>query len=164
MSQLRTRSEISVFKTLVRSYETCDRQGVFNLLAFLPHLYPEGLAWLDQRLADVEHGRAYCTVALMSERLAGILIDTPKGKRTSKISTLYVHKRAAGQGLGSSLLHANANRWHSRGVDTVYVTVAGCRRAAIDPFLFSSGFVEVANLIDRYGPGRNELVYSLKLN
>jgi GNAT superfamily N-acetyltransferase len=148
----------------VRSYNGRDREGVFRLLAFLPDLYPGGTDWLDRRLAEVERGRAYCNVAVANMGIAGILIDVPKGKRTSKICTLYVHRTVSGNGLGSRLLTASTTRWYSAGVDKAYVTVAGSRREMTEAFLVSSGFAQIAKLSDRYGPNRDELVYSLSLD
>jgi len=149
---------------LVRDYEGDDRKRVFSLLSFLPDLYPGSFNWLERRLADVERGRAYCTIALVDHRVAGVLIDIPKGGRTSKICTLYVQKEVSGSGLGTRLLKTSANRWYANGVDSVYVTVASLRQRTIDAFLKSNAFIESARLQDRYGPNRDEFIYSLKLN
>lgn len=148
----------------IRDYRTEDRSYVFHLLSFLPDLYPRSFDWLERRLTDVERKRAHCTIALANYRIAGILIDTPKGIRTSKISTLFVSEQASRNGLGSLLFEASARRWYTQGVDGVYVTVASQKQQCIDAFLRTNGFVESAKLPDRYGPGRNEIIYSLKLN
>ena len=148
----------------VRNYKNSDRSHVFRLLSFLPALYPRSFDWLERRLADIERKRAYCSIALVDEHVAGILIDTPKGLRTSKISTLFVSEEVCGHGVGSLLLQASARRWYDQSVDGIYVTVAGSKQQCIAPFLRSNGFSEAANLPNRYGPGRDELVYSLKLN
>jgi hypothetical protein len=50
------------------------------------------------------------------------------------------------------------------GPDSIYITVASLKQQRIDAFLRSNGFTQSANLPDRYGPGRDEFVYSLKLN
>jgi N-acetylglutamate synthase-like GNAT family acetyltransferase len=137
---------------------------VFDLLSFLPDLYPQSFDWLERRLTDIERKHAYCTIALINHRISGILIDTPKGIRTAKISTLFVRDQACRSGLGSRLFEASARRWYAADVDSVYITVAGLKQRRIDAFLRSNQFVQSANLPDRYGPGRNEIVYSLKLN
>jgi GNAT superfamily N-acetyltransferase len=148
----------------IRKYRTDDRELVFRLLSFLPDLYPQSFDWLERRLWDVERRHAHCSIAVIDHRISGILIDTPKGIRTSKISTLFVSEQACRNGLGSLLLNASTKRWHMRGIDSVYVTVAIQRQHSIDAFLRTNGFTESANLPDRYGPDRSELVYSLKLN
>jgi hypothetical protein len=147
-----------------RSYTSGDRDSVFRLLSFLPNLYPRSFEWLERRLADVEKNRAFCTLAFFQTAIAGVLIDTPKGARTSKISTFYTSNRLCGRGVGSLLFWSSTNRWHAHGVDDVYITVASSRRESIAPFLYSKGFVESANLPERYGLGRDELVYTLHLN
>jgi hypothetical protein len=168
-NNMRTHQLLNDVETLrpnvsIRDYRAEDRHCVFRLLSFLPDLYPRSFDWLERRLADVERKHAHCTIALVNYRIAGILIDTPKGLRTSKISTLFVNEKTSRNGLGSLLFEASARRWYAHGVDGVYVTVAGQKQQRIDAFLRTNGFVESANLPDRYGPGRNEFVYSLKLN
>jgi GNAT superfamily N-acetyltransferase len=148
----------------IRSYRAEDRDRVFRLLSFLPDLYPRSFDWLERRLADVERKHAHCTLAFLDCHIAGILIDTPKGVRTSKISTFFVREQANRNGVGTRLFQAGARRWCAQGVDDVYVTVASLKRHRIDVFLRSNGFIESENLPDRYGPGRDELIYSLTLN
>jgi GNAT superfamily N-acetyltransferase len=166
MQKLQVLDPVDTFRPniLIRSYRTEDRDGVFGLLSFLPDLYPQSFDWLERRLADIERKHAYCTIALINYRIAGILIDTPKGVRTSKISTLFVREQACRIGLGSRLFEASARRWYADGVDSIYITVASLKQQRIDAFLRSNVFIQSANLPDRYGPGRNEFVYSLKLN
>jgi hypothetical protein len=148
----------------IRRYRAGDRELVFRLLSFLPDLYPKSFDWLERRLWDVERKHAHCSIAVVNRSISGILIDTPKGIRASKISTLFVSEQACRNGLGSLLLKESKRRWHARGIDSVYVTVAVQRQQCLDAFLRTNGFIESANLTDRYGPGRSELVYSLKLN
>jgi hypothetical protein len=152
------RREISI-----RSYDADDRPGVFRLLSFLPNLYPRGFDWLERRLTEVERQKAYCSVALVSQRIAGILIDTPKGARTSKVSTLFVKQTICRAGIGSLLFETSMKRWRAQGTDSIYITVASIRKRGIETFLQSNGFTESAYLRDHYGTDRHELVYSLKL-
>lgn len=74
----------------VRPFAREDRDAVMHLLSFLPKLYPDGYNWLERRLDEVERRQAFCSVAGVDEILGGILIETSKGRRASKISTLYV--------------------------------------------------------------------------
>ncbi len=147
----------------IRHYMPRDRDYVFHLLSFLPKLYPGSFDWLDRRLDEVEQQHALCRLALVHSTVAGILIETPKGVRTSKISTFFVGNQICRRGVGSLLFRSSLARWHTAGIDNVYVTVAGSRQKLLDPFLQSRGFVESAHLPDRYGAGRDELIYSLKL-
>jgi hypothetical protein len=148
----------------VRSYGGGDRGAVFRLLSFLPELYPRSFDWLEQRLDEVERKRAYCELAIYHADIVGILIETPKGVRRSKISTFFVRSHACKRGAGSLLFQSSLMRWQADGVDNVYVTVAACRQKVISPFLRSKGFLETDGLINRYGPGRDEFIYTLKLN
>lgn len=152
------------FGANVRDYGLRDRDAVLSLLSFLPRLYPSGLDWLERRLTQIEQRRSHCTLAVVHSRIAGILIDTPKGLRSSKISTFFVTRQDEGRGIGSCLFEASARRWHAVGVDNIHVTVASCRRQKIVPFLLTKGFTESAIIAERYGPNRDEIVYSLKLN
>jgi GNAT superfamily N-acetyltransferase len=162
--QTATNSETFRPRVSIRHYRAEDRDHVFHLLSFLPDLYPRSFDWLERRLIDVERKQAYCMIGFLNCSVAGILIDTPKGIRTSKISTFFVKEQAHRKGLGTLLLEASARRWRIRGVDDVYVTVASQKRRSIDAFLRSNGFLKTAELCERYGPNRSELVYSLKLN
>ena len=65
-----------------------DRVGV--MLREIPLLYPGGKQWLGKRLDDVVEGHASCTLAVTESDLAGLTIETPKGKRRTKLSTIYV--------------------------------------------------------------------------
>ena len=166
MAELQSSAHAETFQPSIsiRNYRAEDRDRVFRLLSFLPDLYPQSFDWLERRLVDVERKRAHCTIGFLNSRIAGILIDTPKGVRTSKISTFFVRKQASRNGLGTLLFEASAKRWYAHDVDGAYVTVASLKRHSIDAFLRSNGFTESANLPDRYGPGRSEIIYSLKLN
>ena len=85
----------------IRHYRPEDRGRVFHLLSFLPKLYPGSFDWLDRRLIEVERERAFCNLAIVHSNIAGILIETPKGVRTSKISTFFVGNPACRQGVGT---------------------------------------------------------------
>lgn len=147
----------------IREYRRDDRKGVFHLLRFLPQLYPRSFDWLDGRLTNVEQGRASCLLAIVNHRFTGILIDTPKGRRTSKISTFFVENKNSGKGVGANLFNKCALSWKFKGIDNVYVTVPNVRRSQIEPFLQLNGFEKMAQIPDRYGPGRTEIVYASKI-
>jgi len=165
MSGFRTARYSGVLPDIgVRSYTRRDRDQVFGLLSFLPRLYPRSFDWLERKLIDVDNQRAFCNLALVRSSIAGILLETPKGVRSSKISTFFVSHHACGRGLGSLLFQNSCARWQANGIDNVYVTVAASRRQHLLPFLHIKNFVETQNLPDRYGPGRDEYVYGLKLN
>lgn len=158
------RTEMPRSRISIRHYGPDDRDQVFRLLSFLPDLYPGSFDWLDRRLTEVEREHAFCSLAIIRSSIAGILIETPKGVRTSKISTFFVGDQACRRGLGSLLFRSSVARWQAAGVDNVYVTVAGSRNHHLAPFLESRGFAESEHLLDRYGAGRDEIVYTLKLN
>jgi hypothetical protein len=124
MAELQASDHVERFRPSIsiRNYKTEDRNDVFRLLSFLPDLYPQSFDWLERRLVDIERKHAHCAVALVNYRIAGILIDTPKGVRTSKISTLFVREQQCRSGLGSRLIEASARRWYADGVDDIYIT------------------------------------------
>jgi GNAT superfamily N-acetyltransferase len=151
---------------VLRPYSHADRAGVTELLRFLPALYPNGNSWLQRRLTDAEQGKALCTVAVSgnSERLAGLTIETPKGKASVKLSTIYVHPEYRSRGIGSLLLRRARNRWIHSDTTSAYVTVDESRRHLLAPLLQSNHFILGAVEPGRYAADRTEYVYVWDLN
>jgi GNAT superfamily N-acetyltransferase len=147
----------------IESYRPVDRKRTFELLSFLPDLYPGGARWLERRLDDVEKGAAHCWLAKARAEVAGIVIDTPKGRRCHKLSTLYVSQKFLGHGIGAALYNRAHDLWVHSSVDNVHVTVPAFRRALIEPFLSRQLFSQTAAVHNRYGDARDELVYSLAI-
>jgi GNAT superfamily N-acetyltransferase len=143
----------------IRGYLPADRAAVTQLLGFLPTLYPEGQQWLQRKLDEVEQRGASCVLAISGPAVGGILIDSPKGRRARKISTLFIAKTFENKGLGSRLFSNREARWLRAGIDQVHITVAACRLSTIEPFLIRKGFRLAATLPERYGPCRDEIVY-----
>jgi GNAT superfamily N-acetyltransferase len=146
------------------SWRQGDRQSIFNLLSFLPDYYPGGWQWLDRRLDDVERGRAACTIGGIGKAVSGILIETPKGRRSTKISTLYVRPIFAGFGLGAKLFDRHEVEWSTKGIDRVHITVASERLEAIANFLLARGFTATAQIENRYRHDRAETVFALDIH
>lgn len=142
-----------------RPYDNRDRGAVFTLLRFLPSLYPGGLIWLERRLDDAAAGRASCSVAMVGDLLGGVIIETPKGKRTRKISNLYVASHLEHVGMGSLLMSKHILSWQNSGIDCAYITIAGSRLNRLQNFLNRWGFAPEAIARDRYGIGRDEHIY-----
>jgi GNAT superfamily N-acetyltransferase len=142
----------------LRPYTRSDRFAAFELLKTLPQLYPDGYDWLHRRLIDVEEGKAGCHMATVDGALAGILIETPKGARSLKLSTLWVAAPLRHRGIARRLLKDARSRWLMRELDQVTVTVAcGCSPEAVPAFA-SVGFRPVILAKERYGPNRDELI------
>lgn len=144
----------------LRGFRHADSERVRSTLKFLPALYPQGDTWLLNRLEDVEQGKAYCSLVGTGDTVEGVLIETPKGMRNSKVSTFYIRDRSRGIGLGQCLLDRHAHQWFEKGIDSIHITVPLCREHSIESFLQKNMFIPVANLIDRYGDNRSERIYS----
>lgn len=141
-----------------------DRRSIFNLLSFLPSLYPGASQWLDRRLDDVERGRAACTIGGFGNVVSGILIESPKGRRHTKISTFFVRSAVAGSGLGSKILGRHECEWSANGIDRAHITVAAERIGAIGGFLLMKGFVPTVRIADRYRHDSVETVFALDVH
>jgi len=143
----------------LRPFQRRDRVALFRLLDFLPDLYPNGQEWLDRKLNDVLDGKAYCTLLGTSGGLLGVTIETPKGSKRVKLSTIYVHPIARRRRSGVRLLQSCVRNWESRGYDQASVTVDLGRCATLSPLLINHGFNHTLTLPDRYGPNRDEAVF-----
>ena len=159
-------SEVSRMQTCVRRspiwlrpYAIQDRDAVFALLTDLPALYPGGGAWLEKRLDDVHFGRAFCTLAVSAFGPIGVTIETPKGASALKLSTIFVAARSRRLGVGSLLLGRCVSRWLAVNLKHVHVTVDQRLSTSLRPLLTSSGFDCSGVEYDRYGPGRNEVIF-----
>jgi len=143
----------------LRPYTDQDRQRVFALLSELPSLYPGGGAWLEKRLGDVRSQKAFCTLAVSAFGPVGVTIETPKGANALKLSTIFVAGSSRRLGVGSLLLGRCVRRWLATKVKHVHVTVDQRRATSLMPLLESSGFECAGVEYDRYGPGRNEVIF-----
>src|ERR1035438_4020745 len=136
-----------------------DRTHMFELLSDLPSLYPGGGTWLERRLDDIEAGRARCTVAVSwNGSIVGATIETPKGRRTTKLSTIFVDRRFRRIGIGTSLLRCCRQRWIQTELDEVVVTVNSARLSELLPSAKAIGFHLAATERSRYGVDRHEAI------
>src|SRR5260370_4029906 len=93
-------------------YRSRHRAVVFRDLGpVLADGCPRSDEWLERRLQDVASGRAACELVPDRRGLRGITIETAKGGRKLKLSTIWVAERARGQGLGGLLLDRCRGRW-----------------------------------------------------
>jgi GNAT superfamily N-acetyltransferase len=157
-SMLRAKGRVSL-PVWTRRVGREDRQHVQTLLWFLPKLYPNGQSWLDRRLSEVMTGAAYCSIAGAGNTLAGVLIETPKGPRCSKISTYYVHPRFRRLGIGSGLLQIHKERWRSSSVDAVHITVSGDCLYPLSTQLANEGFRRIERIPGKYREHNVESVF-----
>ena len=142
----------------LRPFSRPDRAGVTSLLADLPALYPEGEKWLQRRLDDVVENRARCTLAVCQSAILGATIETPKGTRHMKLSTIFVRPAVRKRGVGSLLIEACRRRWELSDLEDVTVTVAWTRLPEVTPLFWHTGFEMVAIEQARYGDDRDEAV------
>jgi GNAT superfamily N-acetyltransferase len=143
----------------LRSYEASDRAAVFELLQFLPVLYPNGDAWLDKRLGEILNGRGRCTLARRPGQIVGITIETPKNLKSIKLSTIFVHHDFRARGIGTSLLASRVSEWRRESARQCYVTADFRIAEQLRSFLGRFSFEERAFLRNRYGEGRHEVVF-----
>jgi GNAT superfamily N-acetyltransferase len=143
----------------LRHYHANDRSRVFQLLSFLPTLYPGGFAWLDGRLREVLDGKARCTLAVKRSEILGITIETPKSAHCVKLSTVFVRPEYRGGGVGRALLNACHDHWQRDSISRCYVTadyrVADHLGKLLRPFCFE----RTCLVQNRYGEGRDEVIF-----
>jgi GNAT superfamily N-acetyltransferase len=139
-------------------YQKSRRSQVVSLLAILPELYPNGDAWLHQRLFEVENSGPRGTLILMGRDVVGVAIETPKSTQRLKLSTIYVSPSWRGLGLGRLLVTKLRGRWLREGRVQVYVTVAHHLACSVSRALMPLGFSFDALVLDRYGRGRHEVI------
>ena len=143
----------------LRPYRATNRARVTHLLHFLPSLYPNADRWLERRLSEVERGVASGTLAYRSRFIAGIMIEVPKGKRRTKISTFYVDPAFRRQEVGNLLLRNACQRWQNAGIHDVHITANELAAQTLGPLLKKYGFREICREFARYQSGRYEHVY-----
>ncbi|MBI2987639.1 MAG: GNAT family N-acetyltransferase [Deltaproteobacteria bacterium] len=148
----------------IRPYRPSDRPTVFRLLSVLPSLYPGGTSWLDHRLDDVLGGKARCTVAVTDGAPVGITIETPKEPHKLKLSTIYVCPSFRGLGIGTRLLRQCGENWLKGDIEQVSVTADVRRTGTVLPLFMSFGFRPIAIERGRYGPDRDEMVFTWLLD
>lgn len=147
----------------LRPYEDRDRAVVLrSLAATLEAAYPGGGEWLEARLTDVSNGLAACSVVRQRSHLLGLTIQTPKGTRRVKLSTIWVAPSVRHRGVGARLIDGCEQRWRALELDSVDVTVRSSAASSIGRLLLPRGFEVAALERDRYGVGRDEYVLSRK--
>lgn len=147
----------------VSQYFSWSDAAIQSLLGYLPSLYPKADLWIDKTLQHIESRRSSCFIGHSRGEILGVWIESDKGLRSRKISTIFIDERARGRGLGSSLYDAAYCAWRRQGLDHVYVTVPHCRLPKMQRFLSSRDFYESAYLPSRYGEGRHESVFAKAL-
>jgi ribosomal protein S18 acetylase RimI-like enzyme len=143
----------------LRPYCRADKAQVVHLLRALPQLYPDGRTWLDTRLSDVLDGKARCTLIVTASRVIGVTIETPKGYRDVKLSTICVDPTFRRRGIGLMLMAESHRRWLRDGIDRAYITADHRVVNSLYPLLARFGFYLRHTLRERYGEGRDEAVF-----
>lgn len=77
-----------------------------------------------------------------------------------KLSTVYVHPNHRSQGVGSELVRAALSHADRTGIEEIWVTVAHHLAPELLPLLCRNGFIQTAIELDRYGPGRDEAIFT----
>ena len=152
-----------VIASSVRSLVRTDAD-VTSLLDFLPVLYPGGQDWLPRALSEVRAGSADGLAIEVDGQLAAVLLGKLKRGGRYKIRTLFVAPEHRGMGLGRKLLVEGVEAAKRADAREIYVTVASTVDSDIAPLLRSEGFELTALEFGRYGAGRDELIYTLRLD
>lgn len=147
---------------LLTSSLAASEEDVRELLDFLPVLYPDGHSWLTKALREVACGDAEAIEIRNADRLVGILLGKLKGNRY-KVRTLFVAPDYRGRGLGRVLLQRGIDAARASSASFVYLTVADTMSEELAPLMKSEGFSQLALERNRYGIGRDELVFQRKL-
>jgi len=121
-------------------------------------LYPRGSQLLAARLDDAVHGKARCTVAIANASVAALAVESPKGSRQLKLSTLWVAPHYRCCGLGTALIKRLRNRWLLTDVERVHLTACTTCVCELLALLERFGFRHQAVELNRYGEGRDEAV------
>lgn len=148
----------------LRAFRSTDRATVIRMLVpVLTKFYPGGDLWLTRRLDQVNEGKASCIVATKDSDIVGVVILTPKSGGKLKVSTLYVDPLSRGYGIGVALLERTLEQMARTGFRQAYITVPHAISSSVEPTLKACGFAWVAQVQDRYGPDRNEIIYEASL-
>src|SRR5205823_3199707 len=116
------------------------RQVVLALGAAIDGLYPHGGEWLEERLRAVAEGKAWGQAATWGPRIVGVAIETPKGRKRMKLSTLWVAPTWRGRGIGRALSERVISGWLRRGVEEAHLTVDNSRSESLVRTLTPLGF------------------------
>lgn len=142
-----------------RAYRAVDRERVIRLLSVVPRLYPGGLKWLLNRVEEAAIGKGRFSLAVVGDRPVAALIDREKGRRATKLSTIYVHPEFRGLRLGEQLIRRAIRHWAAMGVDHYYVTAPARGSQPVRALLLGNGFSYLGAEMQRYGELRDELVF-----
>lgn len=122
-------------------------------------LYPAGALKLQQRLGDALNGYATAYVVTdLENRPIALAAETPKGLRSAKLSTFWVHPSSRGRGVGKTLLTHRQSSWVRAGYERVHVTVREERAQELERLFLPQGFERSLVVLDRYGEGSDEVV------
>jgi ribosomal protein S18 acetylase RimI-like enzyme len=143
----------------LRPLKRSDCAPVLSMLSIIPHLYPRGDKWLETRMDEALDRKAYCGLAMRAPGPIGATIETPKGSRTIKLSTIWVAPPFRKMGVGHALIDACCARWVANGIANAYVTADTRRSEMLFPVLKRFGFERGPIEHQRYGTDRSEAVF-----
>jgi hypothetical protein len=124
----------------------------------LERLYPTGGEWLNRKLHRSNRARMACMLAVVGGALLGLTIETIRGFRRRKLSTILVEDATRGMGVGTALIESCLERWRRELLKEVYVTASLQVVGVVALLLVPKGFQYRALERRRYGVGRDEVV------
>jgi ribosomal protein S18 acetylase RimI-like enzyme len=152
----------SAYRGIVASVTPEDLRPIMEQVGpTVQRLYPKGGDLLLARLENALEGRAIALTARdsVSGRPVALAAAVKKGRGSFKISTLWVSPFRRRAGVGTALMQGLATRLNSENAERAYVTARSGRCVGLEEMLSGFGFSAIAFVPNRYGAGRDEVVY-----
>ncbi|RUN76457.1 GNAT family N-acetyltransferase [Sphingomonas sp. TF3] len=143
----------------VRPLTRLTVDATLNVAPDLIKRYQNGHYWLERRLDDLAHNRAYAMGIATGSHLIALALLTPKGAHAVKLSTFSVAPRFRSAGIGRTLLQALRCKWLADDIDRVHVTVDQDDFSTTQFFL-NSNFAQTKDVLVNYGEHRWDKVLS----
>ncbi len=147
----------------IRELRSFDRRQVFSLLNDINTVYPCGFEWLDEKFNDILLRKAYGVGLFAAGDLVGLGIETPKGVREVKLSTLKVRADKRNCGVGFVLMNHLKKRWLKNSVDKAIVTVETSNIGTKNYLKKYGNFTTIDTLSNKYKTGSSEDILSCSL-
>jgi ribosomal protein S18 acetylase RimI-like enzyme len=154
-------SRVGPCRVRVQRAVSSQRSAIWSMLApAISHLYPGATDWLDRKLCLDDRNETDVLTAMVGSEIVGLAISTSKGRRSRKLSSIWVPPQHRRLGYGSLLSQHVIARWTESGAESGYVTVAEQSLREVEALLNPLGFTFLCTDRERYGEQRDEHVLS----
>ena len=117
---------------------------------------------LDRLLVDFAPPGGECLLAMLDQRLVGILMLKPHSDGMCEMNRIYVRPEARGQGAGRALCYRLIERGRKLGYKVMILSALDRHDEAINLYK-SPGFEQVDRAPETFGAGHREVPMRLKL-